>query len=82
MSQTSLLEEGRSYTFRSYFEMPYETDEILAAFGIAYSLQELELPKRSVSKEIVEPLAADLKKRIKRVQLSRTAQERPTSLSV
>jgi hypothetical protein len=30
MSRIRILEPGHSYTFRSYVEMPYKTDEILA----------------------------------------------------
>lgn len=33
MLNISILKEDESYTFRSYFEMPYEPDEILAQFG-------------------------------------------------
>ena len=31
-----ILQEGQSYTFPSYFEMPYEADEILAEFGYKF----------------------------------------------
>jgi hypothetical protein len=37
MSKIKILEEDQSYTFGSYFELPYEADEILAEFD--YSLQ-------------------------------------------
>lgn len=37
MPKTKILQEGQSYTFRSYFEMPYEADEILAEFGYSFS---------------------------------------------
>lgn len=37
MSKASILQPGKSYTFRSYFEMPYEPEDILAEFG--YSLR-------------------------------------------
>ncbi|GAA6621439.1 hypothetical protein [Scytonema sp. NUACC26] len=30
MSKPKILQEGTSYTFRSYFELPYETEDILA----------------------------------------------------
>jgi hypothetical protein len=36
MSKIKILQEGQSYTFRSYFELPYEADEILAE--LSYSL--------------------------------------------
>ncbi|MEQ8386740.1 MAG: hypothetical protein RH949_30735 [Coleofasciculus sp. A1-SPW-01] len=30
MPKTKILQEGQSYTFRSYFQMPYEAEDILA----------------------------------------------------
>lgn len=39
-----ILQEGESYTFRSYFEMPYEADEILAEFGYKLRRSRLLLP--------------------------------------
>ena len=38
MAKIKILQEGQSYTFRSYFELPYEADDILAEFN--YSLEE------------------------------------------
>ena len=70
MSRLNLLEKGKFYTFRSYFEMPYEIDEILAEFGIGYSLKELPLPKVNVPPDIVEPLKARLKNDLQIVLLS------------
>ncbi|MGK7890698.1 MAG: hypothetical protein AB4042_15310 [Leptolyngbyaceae cyanobacterium] len=45
MPQPPLLDPEKSYTFRSYFEMPYDTDRILAEFGYTYSNQRLTLPQ-------------------------------------
>ena len=70
MSRLNLLEKGKSYTFRSYFEMPYEIDEILSEFGVEYSLEELTLPKINVSPDVVEPLKARLKNDLRIVLLS------------
>jgi hypothetical protein len=36
MSKRKILQEDQSYTFRSYFELPYEADDILAELN--YSL--------------------------------------------
>ncbi|WP_448573609.1 hypothetical protein [Trichothermofontia sp.] len=44
MPTTKILQEGQSYSFRSYFEMPYEVDEILAEFGYDLHKARLELP--------------------------------------
>lgn len=45
-----ILQEGQSYTFRSYFEMPYEADEILAEFG--YTLSRVRLPLPATEKRL------------------------------
>ncbi|MFM9268180.1 hypothetical protein [Tychonema sp. BBK16] len=45
MIKRKILQEGREYTFRSYFELPYETDEILAQFDYSLIKQRLSLPR-------------------------------------
>lgn len=45
-----ILQEGQSYTFRSYFEMPYEADEILAELG--YTLTRFRLPLPATEKRL------------------------------
>ncbi len=44
MPKTKILQEGHSYTFRSYFEMCYEADEILAELGYTLNRSRLSLP--------------------------------------
>jgi len=44
MLKRKILEENRSYTFRSYFELPYDTDEVLAEFGYSFRTDNLDLP--------------------------------------
>lgn len=70
MSRLNLLAEGKSYTFRSYFEMPYEIDEILAEFGVGFSAQKLSLPRSEVPSSIVNPLKANLESDLQIVLLS------------
>ncbi|MCU0567415.1 MAG: hypothetical protein MUF49_12550 [Oculatellaceae cyanobacterium Prado106] len=41
MTRTPILQPGQSYTFRQYFELPFEPDDILAELG--YSLDRTEL---------------------------------------
>jgi len=60
MAKTKILQEGQSYTFRSYFEMPYETDEILAEFEYSLSKSRLSLP---VSQQNINQLP-ELKQRL------------------
>lgn len=47
MTKQKILEEGREYTFRSYFELPYETDQILAEFDYSLIVGNLSLPHTS-----------------------------------
>ncbi len=44
MSKPKILQEGQSYTFRSYFEFPYETEDILAELGYSFSRMRMTLP--------------------------------------
>ena len=60
MNKQKILDEGREYTFRSYFELPYETDQILAEFDYSLIVAELSLPH--TSRELGE--IASLKQRI------------------
>jgi hypothetical protein len=56
MARRRILQEGQSYTFRSYFEMPYEADEILAELGYALVRTRLELPRTNRQLERLEEL--------------------------
>ena len=44
-----ILDPDTTYTFRSFFEMPYDPDEILAEFGYSYTQARLSLPKTNQS---------------------------------
>lgn len=60
MNKQKILDEGREYTFRSYFELPYETDQILAEFDYSLIVGNLSLPH--TSRELGD--IASLKQRI------------------
>ena len=45
MGRNKILEEGQSYSFRQYFELPYEPDEILAELGYGLTVGKLSLPQ-------------------------------------
>ncbi|PZO21185.1 MAG: hypothetical protein DCF25_05475 [Leptolyngbya foveolarum] len=82
MSRLNLLEKGKSYTFRSYFEMPYETDDILSEFGVSFSSTKLSLPKADVPVEVAAPLQLELEKRMEiTVSLSSEIARRETLAS-
>jgi hypothetical protein len=44
MTNQKILQEGREYTFRSYFDLPYETDQILAEFDYSLNKGRFSLP--------------------------------------
>ncbi|MGD1911052.1 MAG: hypothetical protein ACFB2X_09415 [Rivularia sp. (in: cyanobacteria)] len=81
MANRKILEEGRDYTFRSYFELAYEPDEILAEFDYRLIIKELILPK--TSQELKR--TAELKQRIREilpfVSLSNETARRETLVS-
>ena len=58
-----LLNKDTNYTFRSYFELPHDTDEILAEFGYGYVQERIKLPKTTTEL----PELNELKRRIERV---------------
>ncbi|NEQ96168.1 MAG: hypothetical protein F6K30_05510 [Cyanothece sp. SIO2G6] len=47
MTRTPILQPGQSYTFRQYFELPFEPDDILAELGYTLGRAELELVRYS-----------------------------------
>jgi hypothetical protein len=45
MSHLKILQADANYSFRSYFELPNDTDEILAEFGYGFRTARLQLPR-------------------------------------
>lgn len=70
MSKPKILQEGTSYSFRSYFELPNDTDEILAEFGYKFERQRLHLPKTTREIEYLSELQQQLEDTIPYVTLS------------
>ena len=70
MSRLNLLEKGKSYTFRSYFEMTYDVEDILEEFGVGFDVQEVSLPIAEVPIDVVESLRQTLIGYLKRVNLT------------
>lgn len=60
---TNILQKDASYTFRSYFELPNDTDEIVAELGYHYEQERIVLPQGEIGAIDV----AGLKRRIERV---------------
>ncbi len=78
MSKRRILEEGVSYTFRSYYEMSYEADEILAEFGYGLNRSRLNLPKSGRSLVGVANLQARMEEMLGLVSLSSETARRET----
>ena len=80
MPKPSILEAGKSYTFRNYFEMSYEPDEILAEFGVTLQRTNLSLPKPDSSRDwdgsTIDQLKQDIQRRLPYVSLTSEAARR------
>ena len=51
MSKVPILHPDQSYTFRSYFEMSFEPEDILAEFGYSFQRASLNLEQSTVKLE-------------------------------
>jgi hypothetical protein len=78
MTRRRILQEGQSYTFRSYFEMPYEADEILAELGYALVKTRLDLPRSNRQLERLEELQQRIDESLLLVSLSSETARRET----
>jgi hypothetical protein len=81
MSTTKILDAEVSYTFRSYYEMPYEVEDILAEFG--YRLERSQVNLAQFEGEIpgCDRLALQLRQRLNYVSLSSEAARRETFIA-
>ncbi|WP_448265600.1 hypothetical protein [Nostoc sp. DSM 114159] len=78
MTRRHLLQEGQSYTFRSYFEMPYEADEILAELGYGLLKTRMELPRSDRNLERLPELQQRIDESLPLVSLSSETARRET----
>ncbi len=76
MSKTSILEPGKSYTFRNYFEMTYEPDDILAELGFSLQRSNLDLPKSNTNLDQLTELKNSIQRRLPYVSLTSEAARR------
>jgi hypothetical protein len=73
---SKILQEGVSYTFRSYFELPQDTDEILAEFGYDYAKTRLQLPLTQQDIPGLDALKAQIEETLPYVQLTSESAKR------
>ncbi|HBL14037.1 MAG TPA: hypothetical protein DD379_22125 [Cyanobacteria bacterium UBA11162] len=78
MTRRRILQEDRSYTFRAYFEMPYEADEILAELGYSFLRKRLDLPRCNRELERLEELRQRINESLLLVSLSSETARRET----
>lgn len=71
-----ILQKDASYTFRSYFEMAYDTDEILAEFGYSYTQARLTLPKTQKTLTGISALKQQIEETLPYVQLTSESAKR------
>jgi hypothetical protein len=70
MSKLKILQENANYSFRSYFELPNDPDEILAEFGYTLKQARLKLPQTTRSIEGLPELQQSLEAILPYVQLT------------
>ena len=78
MPKPPILQENQSYTFRSYFEMPYEPDEILAEFGYSLTKSRLSLTKTNRQLDRLSDLQQRIEDSLSLVSLSSETARRET----
>ncbi len=81
MTKAKILQEGQSYSFRSYFELSYEPDEILAEFGYLLIRSRLSLPKATRQLDRLPDLKQRIEDTLPFISLSNEAARRETLVS-
>jgi hypothetical protein len=81
MHPIKILQEDQSYTFRSYFELPYEADEILAEFDYSLIRTELTLPQTQREFSQLSELKQKIRSFLPFVSLSSETARRETLVS-
>ena len=71
-----ILQPEASYTFRSFFELPNDPDEILAEFGYSYTQARLPLPRAARPLSGLESLKTQIEETLPYVQLTSEAAKR------
>ncbi|NEP80125.1 MAG: hypothetical protein F6K17_04285 [Okeania sp. SIO3C4] len=81
MPKIKILQEGQSYTFRSYFDLPYEADEILAELNYSLVKSRLSLPKTTKKLESLSEIQNKLENILPFVSLSNETARREILVS-
>lgn len=81
MAKLNILQEGQSYTFQSYFELPYEADDILAEFGYSLVKSRLSLPQTTQPLDRLPELKQRIEDTLPFISLSNETARRETLVS-
>lgn len=81
MTKQKILKEGQSYTFISYFELPYDIEEILEELGYSFTKKSLNLPHISNPLENIIGLKNKITNFLPLVSLNNETARRETLVS-
>jgi len=76
MATHKILQPGASYSFRSYFNLPNDTDEVLAEFAYSFTRARLQLPRSSRTIERLSDLRQQIEETLPYVTLNSEAAKR------
>jgi hypothetical protein len=81
MPKIKILQEDSSYTFQSYFELPYEADDILAEFNYSLVISHLSLPTTDRNLDRLPELEQRIEDILPLIRLSNETARRETLVS-
>lgn len=81
MTKRKILQEGESYTFRSYFEFTHDPEEILGELGYSLQKKAITLPKISHSIEKLSELKQKITSFLPLISLNNETARRETLVS-
>lgn len=76
MTKPAILQPGQSYTFRQYFEMAYEPEDILAEFGYTLQRSVLSLPQSTADLDRLDDLKSRIQESLPYISLTSEAARR------
>jgi hypothetical protein len=76
MIRPAILQPGQSYTFRQYFEMAYEPEDILAEFGYTLKRVPLSLPQSTINLDRLQNLKNRIQESLPYISLTSEAARR------
>ncbi|MFM7219096.1 MAG: hypothetical protein ACKO21_02560 [Nodosilinea sp.] len=76
MTRPAILQPGQSYTFRQYFEMAYEPEDILAEFGYTLQRSILTLPQSTADLDRLDNLKTRIQESLPYISLTSEAARR------